>query len=184
MKFKIAKLKTAVSAEAFGEGRKNCNRGHTMLELLFYIAFFGLLSLAVINSMITMTRAFRETAIHAELLQSGNIMERISREVRQAYDITSISSGDLLLATTDDAGANKTVEILLSASNAQLRENGGLTGNLNTPTISVDALSFTQITTEEGKAVKITLTVRSLNDKQNRTGNFYNTVVLRGNYEE
>lgn len=161
---------------------KNLEGGYSVIELLFYIALFAILTITVINVMITMAKAFRETAIQAELVQSGNIMERISREVRQAYDISSISSTDLKLSTKDSGGANKTVEFLLSSTNLQLLENSVFTGNLNTPNVKVTSLTFTQITTVKGKAVKIALTVKSNNDALGRTQDFYDTIVLRGDY--
>ena len=132
--------------------------------------------------MIVMTRSFRETSIQGELIQSGVIMERISREVRQAYNISSISATDLNLDSTDNGGANKTVEFLLSGTDIQLLENGVLTGNLNTPNIAVTALTFTQVTTTKGKAVKVALTVKSNNDALARTQDLYDTIVLRGIY--
>ena len=58
----------------------------------------------------------------------------------------------------------------------------GSLGNLNSPNISVTAFAVTSITTTEGKAVKIVLTIRSNNDTLGRTVNFYNTVVLRDSY--
>lgn len=161
---------------------KNNKRGYAVLELLFYIAFFVTLSLVVIEAMITMARSFKETALQAELVQSGTIIERISREIRSSYDINSISATNLVLNTTDGVGANKTVEFLFSGSNLQLLENSILTGNLNTSNIVITALTFTQITTAKGKAVKVSLTLRSINDKLARIQNFYDTVVLRGNY--
>ena len=109
-------------------------------------------------------------------------MERMSREIRQAYSINSISSSDLKLDTKDDAGANKTVEFLLSGNSLQLLENNVLTGNLNSPNITVMALTFTQITTAKGQGVKIFLTVKSNNDASSRNQDFYDTVVLRGKY--
>ena len=147
--------------------------GYAVLELLFYIAFFTVLSSVVINAMITMTRSFKETTIQAELVQSGNIIERMSREIRQASDITSISSTDLKL---------NAVEFKLSGSDIQLFENDIFVGNLNTPNIIVTALAFTQITTAKGKAVKIELTLKSANDTSDNTKDFYDTIVLRGNY--
>lgn len=156
--------------------------GYTILELLFYISLFAVLSMVVINSMIIMTQAFRETALQAELLQGGSIMERISREIRQAYDINTISASDLKLNTTDSAGANKTVEFVLSGTDVHLLENNTLTGNLNTPNIIVTALSFTQSTGTVGKAIKVSFTVKSSRDRLNRTVNFYDTIVLRGSY--
>ena len=156
--------------------------GFVLLETVFYIIFFVILSLVVINAMLTMTKAFKETSIQAELVQSGNIMERISREIRQANGINTISTSDLKLNTTNDAGAAKTVEFLLSGSNVQLVENSLLTGDLNALNITVTALTFTQITSAKGTAVKIFLTVQSTDDTQNRTQDFYDTVVLRGVY--
>jgi type II secretory pathway pseudopilin PulG len=156
--------------------------GYAILELLFYIAFFSILSLVVINAMITMARSFRETAIQTQLVQSGTIMERMSREIRAAYDINSIGASDLKLNTKDSGGANKTVEFLLSGSNLQLLENNILTGNLNTSNIMIAGLAFTQITTVKGKAVKIFLTVKSSDDALGRNQDFYDTIVLRGSY--
>ncbi len=161
---------------------KNCKSGYAILELLFYISFFAVLSIVVINSMIIMTKAFRETTIQAELVQSGGIMERMSREIRQAYGINTISGSDLKLNTTDSVGANKTVEFALSGTDVHFLENNTLTGNLNTPNIVVTALSFTQITGTVGNAIKVTLSVRSTSDSLNRVVNFYDTIVLRGSY--
>lgn len=159
------------------------NQGYAILELLFYITFFATLSLVVINAMITMSRSFRETAIQAQLVRSGSIMERMSREIRQATDINSISANDLVLNT----GANKTIEFkfISDEPDVQLWENSGsniFTGNLNTPNIIVTAITFTQIITTKGKAVKILLTVKSTNDVSGRTQDFYDTIVLRGSY--
>lgn len=160
---------------------KNTN-GYAVLELLFYISLFAVLSLVVINAMITMTQAFRETTLQAEFLQGGSIMERISREIRQAYDISSISATSLSLNTSDSAGVNKTLGFTFSGGNIQLIDSGSSVGNLNPTNIVVNDLNFTQITTTEGKAVKIILTITSSNDSQGRTVDFYDTVVLRGSY--
>ncbi|MSU44593.1 hypothetical protein EXS45_00160 [Candidatus Nomurabacteria bacterium] len=157
---------------------KNKKNGYVILELLFYISFFAVLSLVVINSMIIMTHAFRETMIQAELLRSGSIMERMSREIRGSYDLSS----DDPSATMGAADPNRTIEFVLSGTDINYLENGVLVGNLNTPNIVVTTLSFTPMTTVKGKAVKMLLTVRSKNDALNRTVNFYNTIVLRGSY--
>ena len=151
--------------------------GYTVLELLFYIAFFAVLSLVVINAMITMARSFKETTIQANLAQSGTIMERISREIRQANSIVSISPDktDLILNT----GANKTMEFKLVGSDVQILDNGSNIGNLNSPNTTVSGLIFTQISTAKSKAVKISLTVH---DVAGNTADFQDTVVLRGSY--
>jgi hypothetical protein len=158
------------------------NSGYAVLELLFYISFFIVISLVVTNAMLVMARTFRESNIQAEFVQSGNIMERMSREIRAAYDINSGSANDLVINTKDQNGANKTEEFKLTNSNLQFFENSVLTGNLNPSNITVTSLNFSQITTAQSKAVKIILSVRSNDDSQNRVQNFYDTIVLRGSY--
>lgn len=120
-----------------------------------------------------MARSFKETSIYAELTQNGSIMERMSREIRAASNIVSISATDLKL---------NEVEFKLLGSNLQLFEDDVFIGNLNTPNITVTALVFTEIITTKGKAAKIFLTLRDNNDVQGRLENFYNTIVLRGDY--
>ena len=129
-----------------------------------------------------MSKSFKQTVIQTELMQTGNLLERISREIRGAYGINTISVNSLILNTKDDADVNKTVQFLISGSDLQFLENGVLVGNLNTPDLQVIALSFTDITTAQGKAIKVFLTVKSVNDTSGRTEDFYNTVVLRGGY--
>ena len=95
--------------------------------------------------------------------------------------MVSVSATNLKLSTKDAGGIDKTIEFFIW-NRYQFLENDVLTGNLNTPNIVVTALSFTQITTPKGKAIKITLSLRSTNDKLNRVQDFYDTIVLRGDY--
>lgn len=155
--------------------------GYAVLELIFYIAFFVVLSLVVIEAMVVMAKSFKETSIYAELAQGGSMMERISREIRQASSISSISADDLALNT----GASGTTEFKFVSPNIQIWEIDGLNvniGNLNPPSIAVTALGFTQIITTEGKAVKISFTLQSNSDAQGRLENFYDTITLRESY--
>ncbi len=158
------------------------NAGYSVLELVFYVSFFALLALVVIDSMIIMTKSFRETVHFSAMSQSGTIAERMGRAIRQAYSINTISASSLRLDTLDDAGVAKTEEFTLLGSDLQLYENGVLSGNLNSPDILVSNLAFTRITTTRGNAVKVFFTVRSSNDSLSRSYDFYDTIVLRGNY--
>ena len=155
--------------------------GYAILELLFYISFFAVLSLVVISAMITMTKSFKETSLYAELVQSGSIMERISREIRQADSINSITGTTLRLNTANGAGV-KTVEFRFVSPNIELWDAGANIGNLNSPNIVVTGLTFTEITTAESKAVKVVLSLYSSHDSLARVQYFYDTVVLRGSY--
>lgn len=160
---------------------KNKN-GYAILELLFYISFFALLSLVVINAMIVMSQSFKEVTVLSEQLKSGIIMDRISREIHQAGSINLISSNSLKLNTKDDEGNDKTVEFSFSGPEIEFRENDVLVGNLNASNITVTGLNFTEITTAVGKAVRVILTIKSENDKYDRQVDFFDTIALRGSY--
>jgi competence protein ComGC len=157
-------------------------KGYALVEMLFYIAIFSVLTLAVVNSLITMTKSFKSTAIQADLVQSSGVMERISREIRQADSINSISASDLKINTRDALDNVKTVRFLLSGSDVLFYENDVLTGNLNTTNIDVTTLSFTEITTAQSKAIRILLSAQSVRDGSGRVADFFNTVALRGDY--
>ncbi len=161
---------------------KKKNKGFSLIEILIYIAIFAFLSVVVINSLIVMVNSFAETAVQANFLQASTTLERMSREIRQAKSIASISSSDLILNSTDSSDIAKTVEFKLLNQNLQLLENGVLTGNLNAPNIQVTSLTFTEITTTNGKAIKIVMSVTDTKDRYSRTENFYDTVELRGSY--
>jgi hypothetical protein len=157
-------------------------KGYAMLELLFYISFFAVLTIVVINAMISMTASFRESTVYTETLRSGNVMERMSREIRQADSISVIVGSTLGLNTTDVNGDPRTVQFSLSGGDVNFTEDGTLVGSLNPAGIQVSGLSFTDITTTEGRAVRIVLTVVAENDKHARSVEFYNTIGLRGSY--
>jgi hypothetical protein len=162
--------------------KNKTKNGYAILELLFYISFFVVLSLTVIKTLITMASSFRETAVETELIQSGTILEKMSREIRSAYNLDSVGANDLIFEVRDNNGVTKTEEFVLSGSDLQFFENGVLTGDLNTPKIMITELNFLQITTAKSKAIKISLALRSTDDTSDNTQRFYDTIVLRGSY--
>jgi len=162
--------------------QKRKTGGYTLIELLFYIALFFILTLTIVNSLITMTKAFNEVAIQADFIQSSSIIERISREIRQSYGINSISANSLTLNTKDESENNKTVQFSLSGYNLQFFDDSVFMGNLNNSNIQVTNLSFTNIPMANGVAIKVEVSLQSTRDPASRTESFYDTVVLRGSY--
>ncbi|OGJ04293.1 hypothetical protein A3G06_02345 [Candidatus Nomurabacteria bacterium RIFCSPLOWO2_12_FULL_46_14] len=161
--------------------KKNTS-GYAMLELLFYISLFVFLSVVVVNSMITMTRALKETAIERDLAEGREIMEKISRAIRQAESINALSGSSLELNTKDESGADQTLKFSLLSSDIQFLANDILVGNLNSADIEITSLNFSQVVAQKSEAVRVALTVHSSEDASPRSADFYDTVVLRGGY--
>jgi len=161
---------------------KKRNSGASILETIFYIALLLAFSILIINALFTMTKAFKGTTIQSDLMHGGTIMERISREIRQAKSIVFITPNSIKLNSIDETGTDKTIEFNFSNSNINLTENETLVGNLNSLDVSVVNLSFLQINTTNSIAIKIFLTIKSNKDSTWREESFYNTVVFRGIY--
>lgn len=162
--------------------------GFTIVELLVYVFLLALVSLVVINTLITMTRSFAESRSNRDLLDAGTTaMERMSREVRGALSVDTGNSafdsspGVLQL---NGSGTVKVIKFSVSGSPAQLQltEDGTVTGALTNPNVAVTSLIFRNITTAQSSAIKIEMTLQDQRGTNGRTENFYDTVILRGAY--
>lgn len=163
--------------------RRQNNSGYSIVELLFYLALFFVLAVAIFNSIIIMSRSFSSNAISTDLLHNLFIMERVGREIRLAESINTIANGNLILNTTNDAGTSITRRFELSGGDVKFYENGAFVGNLNDIHVEVNTLDFTQITTTRGVAVKVFLQMTPNRDSRlGQTENFYGTFVLRNAY--
>ncbi len=158
------------------------NKGFSLIETLFYISLFAIVSLILVRATLTMISAFRDTQVTADINQTNQVLERISREIRLANSVNTISSSSLKLNTEDSSDNPKTITFTLNGTNLELRENDVLTGNLNSTNLAISALNFTQITTTNSIAIRITMTVKSNRYGSTRTEDFNNTLVLRGSY--
>lgn len=161
------------------------NKGFTLAEILVYIAIFTVISVAVINSYVVILSSFSSTRTARDLLESGNTaMERISREIRQAksIDVTNSVGTVFQMNSTDSSNNPEVVKFYVLSGALNLYYNNVLDGNLLGQNISITSLVFRRITTTQGEAVKIEMTLQDLKSKTLRSENFYDTVILRGEY--
>ncbi len=164
-------------------------KGYSVVEILVYLAIFTAVSVLVINSYIVMMGSFSATRSNRDILESGStIMERVSREIRQAknIDVTNstlnASAGALQLNTTDANNVARTAKVVLVNGVVNLYSDGVLVGALGGQNINTTSLIFRRIVTTNGEAVKIELTIQNTRGKINQTENFYDTIILRGSY--
>ncbi len=163
---------------------KQKTKGSSLVELVFYISILAVLTLVVVNSLIVMAKAYRETVINRDFMQAGPIMDRMSRTIREGTGALSVSAfgPSIKVNIQNDAQIYKPVEFVLVSGNIELYENDVFIGNLNPANLTVRDLSFTFIDTSAGLAVKIAMTVQANRYPNLRSEDFYNTVALRGAY--
>lgn len=164
-------------------------KGFSIMELIVYVAIFGLVSVVVINSFVVVLNSYATTRTNRDLMESGlEVMERMSREIRQAKSIDLINStfgtspGVLQLNTTDSSGNAQTVKFIVESNKINLYVNNTYVGVILNYNISVSSLIFRRISTSQGDAVKIELTLQDTPGHTTKLEKFYDTVTVRGNY--
>lgn len=165
--------------------KENFSYGYSIIEILVYLAIFTVVSILVINLFITTTSSFNTTIINRKLLEAGQMsMERVSREVRQAknIDVANSSSDSLQMNSTNSSGGDLVVKFSSLSGHLNLYKDGILIGNLLPENINMTGLIFRRITTVHGEAVKIEMTLKYSQGNINKSENFYNTIILRGEY--
>jgi len=160
---------------------KKTNQGFSLLEIVFYISLFAIIAILVINSLIVMMNSFREIKINNDLFTGAIIVEKISREIKQAdsFSLTNLSTLNL---STSLGGVNKQIVFSLNNDNQiEYYEDGVLIGYLNHNNLLVQSLVFNVINTNHGLALHFKISAIS-KANLNKTINFQNTLKLRGTY--
>lgn len=162
-------------------------KGFSLVEMIIYIAFFAALSLVAMQATLTVMRSFYVIRLTQAINQSATVaLERMSREIRNAYDIDDVAStfnaspGRLTLRTEDASGVNTTIEFFVSGNQLRLREGGVDRGTLLAKNVTVTNLVFRDITTLNSRAIKIEMTLHNARAGDTRDLTLYDTIVLRG----
>lgn len=164
-------------------------RAFSLIELLVYLAMFATALVLIVGTALGLSRAYGGVANLSRIERDGAAMvERITREARGAKSVDTgasvlgVNPSKLVLNTTDDAGAARTVEFSVSGSALHIKENGADTGALTGSKIAVSSFVVKRIATGRSEAVKIELSLQSGTGTASTTKKFYATTILRNSY--
>ncbi len=169
--------------------KKNTQKGYSLIEMIIYVSIFAVLSVVVVNSFSVVISSFVESRTNRDLLESGNtVLEKISREIRLASSVDTAGStlgsspGVLQLNSVDSSNNARVVKFVFENNTLNIYENNTLTGSLIGNNETITSAIFRKITTSAGTAIKVELTLKDTRGKRQRTENFYDTIILRGDY--
>ena len=164
-------------------------KGFSLVEMLFYVAILSLSLIAVMQTLLVVTRSYGVLKAAVRVEQETTIsMERMVREMRDANGIDDAGSvfgthpGKILLNSTTASSTPRTVEFSLDAGKLSLKENGVVTGLLTSSKTNIASLMFRKISTSRSQGVKIEMTMQSGTSTTARSEEFYATAVLRNSY--
>ena len=152
-------------------------KGFTLIETIIYTAIIAVIFILVVNSLSIVIKAFNQGRVAIKINNSAEVaMERMTREIRFAYDIDGSSDLSHLVLNTD-------VEFYLDSGKIMIIDRGTNAVALTSDDLTVTNLIFRQINSSSvSKAVKIEMAIQGSSGNYQKTENFYNTAILRGSY--
>ena len=160
--------------------------GFSLLEMIIYIVILVFMLVIIINVMVSLTRSQRIIKTSRNIENSAvNILERFTREIRQADDIDIASSvfdsdpGKLVLSGTDINGDPRTVEFYVSSGTVFFKENDVDIGAISQSDAKVTTVVFRNFSGVEAKGIKAEITIESGTSTHYRSADFYSSATLR-----
>ena len=157
-------------------------RGYSLLEVVIYIAILAVVSVVVIESVLSVYKAFGRLRVDRRINLNGDTaIETMVREIRSAtttdlsVSVFGFSPGILKVGgrTFSLAGADGLLQAQDSSGPAQ-----DITSD-----VDVTSLFFYRETNvAPSEIIKIELTLSAGDGSFNKTKNFYGSAVLRGKY--
>ena len=161
-------------------------KGYSLVEMVIYIAILSIVSILVINTVLSFTKGYRDVmALRMIDHSSIDVMERMTRDIRSATQIDNGNSvfgtnpGVLVLVSTVN-GVSTVTKFYLEKGIIKLDINGSYFGPLTLSNTTVNSLVFTKLDSGISSAVKIDMTVSSTAGGVTKTKTYHSTIVLRG----
>ncbi len=160
-----------------------------MVELTVYIGLFAMISVVLVNSLMSAIRISNELRATRDINDSAvTVMERLTRDLRGGTQIDLVNStfganpGRLTFQTVSASGTSMTVEYYVATSSLRVRENGVDRGSLLSSRTKIDGLVFYYVAAGATIGVKTELHLESTRGSITDIDHFYNTTIMRGTY--
>ncbi len=161
-------------------------KGFTIIEIIIYTAIIAIIFVLVVNSLTVVIKAFNQGRVIIKINNSAETaIERMTREIRFAYDIDASSTLGHLILNTYVLGTETptTVEFYIDSGKLMIKEGVLPADQLTSSDLTVTNLVFRQINASSvSRAVKIEMTMQGFFGNYQKTENFYNTTILRKSY--
>ena len=163
--------------------------GFALAEMLVYISIMTVISIAMIDVIVVVTRTSKQSYTYNNIKNSAiSGLERVVRDTKSAISIDmgqsvlNSSNGVLFLNSKDSDGNDKTIKFYLNSQTLKVDVNGSYVGPLTLRDTRVLSLIFTPIDTGNSKAIRIKMVIEGGAPGFVKNENFYSSVILRGSY--
>ncbi len=162
------------------------NKGYSLVEMIIYLAILSIVSVLILNTLLSFTESYRTLAVLRVVEHSGiDSMERMTRDIRSAYGVdlpnsTFGTSPGVLTLNSTISGASKTTKFYVQNGTLKVDVNGAYFGPLTSANTTVTNLVFDKISNTNSTAIRITLTVSGTVSGTTKVKTYHDTIILRG----
>lgn len=161
-------------------------KGFSLVEMIVYVVILSIISMVIINMMVSITQTYR-TVVAIRIAEHSGIdsMERMTREIRGAVTVDEGASvlgtnpGTLSLVTTANS-VSTTTRFYVDSGVLKVDINGVYFGPLTLANTAVTNLTFNLLDNGVTEAVKIDMTIEGTVGESVKSKTFHSTIILRG----
>ena len=161
-------------------------RGFTLLEMIVYVTILSLITVVLVNTLLSFSGAYREVRMHRAIDNSAlTAFERMTRDIRGARNVVVNQSvlgthPGVLTLNTVGTSVSTTTRFYIEDGVVKVDVNGVYSGPLTLARTAVTQLSFQRLVSTSSEAVKVDMTVEYVYGSTTKTKNYYTTVILKG----
>lgn len=156
--------------------------GYSLVEMVIYLAILSVVSLIVINTILSFSQSYGNLrALRLLDHSASSALERMTRDIRSATSVDTansalgVSPGVLTLLTSASA---TTTKFYVLNNILQVDVNNASSGPLTVSKSSITNLTFTKLSNGTTTAVKIDMTVSATDGTVSKSKNYHSTVVV------
>ena len=164
--------------------------GHTLVEVLVYVALIVIIAGALMSVLILNSRLFFQFRITEQVTESANLsLGRLMHDIRESISVGTSTSifntdpGTLSLVVSDVPTGTTTRRFYLENGTLMIQEGSNSPGRLTPRSIAITHLTFRHFTTSSTtEAVRVEMSIQGGTSTTLITKNFYITATPRGGY--
>jgi len=167
--------------------KNKINSGFSLIEMVIYVAILAVISIVVINMLLSFTGTYKTIVAMRAAENSGiDSMERMTRDIRAASSVDTgnstlgTSPGVLTLVSSSGAGTSTTTKFYVSSGVLKVNVNNEYIGPLTGSNASTTSLVFRLLDNGYSKAIKIDLSIDGQVGGITKSKTYHSTIILRG----
>lgn len=165
------------------------SKGFSLVEMVLYVALLTVVTLTIIQMLISISGIYRSIKLDRELEVAGTIaMESLLREIRNASSVNlgesvlDVNPGSITLNGVDESASPYVIKFIVDSGILKVSKDDEIPSAITASSITVSYLLFTHITNPVSRGVRVEIEVSGNAGPIYKSERYYGFTVMRGSY--